>query len=138
MKKILFAIALLFSVNTFAADAVTDGSSIMEGKPFAIRFYADWCPKCKQLDAKLNQIKPDFTDKINFVVLDVTDDESTQIAWRKAKELGLEKIAKENGRRTGILVLANPEGYRILMLNQTASEDVLRTSLERLAATAAD
>ncbi len=73
----------------------------------ALVFYADWCPACKALDPKVNQVRPEFKDKsILWVMLDQTDKDSRQASYLAAA-LGAADTWKDNAGKTGFVVLVD-------------------------------
>jgi thiol:disulfide interchange protein len=40
-------------------------------KPTLTEFYADWCTSCQAMAADLGQIKQNYSDRVNFVMLNV-------------------------------------------------------------------
>lgn len=41
------------------------------GKPTLLEFYADWCTSCQAMASTLGQLKQEFGDRVNFVMLNV-------------------------------------------------------------------
>ena len=48
------------------------------GKPAIIDFSATWCPPCQKLKPIFNKLEEDFHDRINFITIDV--DENQELA----------------------------------------------------------
>ncbi len=44
------------------------------GKPTLLEFYANWCSSCRAMAADLGELKEDFRDRVNFVMLNVDND----------------------------------------------------------------
>lgn len=66
---------------------------------------ADWCSACQTLEPTLAQLKEQYKDRINFVVLDVTTDESTRAAAATARKHGLAKFFAANKKKTSTVVV---------------------------------
>lgn len=45
--------------------------AIANGKPSLVEFYADWCTVCQKMAPDIAQLKQDYSDQINFVMLNV-------------------------------------------------------------------
>lgn len=74
---------------------------------------ADWCSACQKLEPTLSQLKEQYKDRINFVVLDVTTDESTRLATATARKHGLAKFFAANKKNTSTVVVLDSK-HKIL------------------------
>ena len=45
--------------------------ALSNGKPTLTEFYADWCTSCQAMAGDLAQIKDSYSDRVNFVMLNV-------------------------------------------------------------------
>lgn len=60
---------------------VADGGLISaNGLPMVVDFSATWCPPCKQLKPIFEQLKQDYTGKVDFITVDV--DSMPQLAQK--------------------------------------------------------
>lgn len=59
------------SLSALAEDAVPIDVAVANGKPTLIEFYADWCTSCRAMAADMSQLKTEFGDDLNFVMLNV-------------------------------------------------------------------
>lgn len=50
-------------------------SEVTAGPITIVDFWAPWCGPCKMVDPILEQLEPQFTDKINFVKMNVDDNQ---------------------------------------------------------------
>lgn len=69
-------IALL---HAMAKDSTNFQTALCSGKPTVIDFYADWCESCKYMAPTMRQMEFNYKDKINFVVLDGTDPDNSEL-----------------------------------------------------------
>ncbi len=104
MKKtifIAFAGLLLFAATSVSVSA--QDSMMMKPNPknptVAI-IRADWCSACKELEPIMSELKQQYGDKLNFVELDVTNDETTAKAAATAKSLGMTSFFEANKKST--------------------------------------
>lgn len=108
MKKILtmaLSVALLLTVSSIssfaAASAKSEGSAAAaKTKPTVVIIRADWCSVCQKLEPTMMGLMKEYGGKINFVILDVTNDDTTAAAAAKAKSLGLGSYFEANKKTT--------------------------------------
>ena len=98
------------------AGAMTSGrlAQELQGKPVLVDIHADWCPGCKSIKPTLSTLKQQYSGKVNFVVFDVTDRQTSQIAQAKAKQLGLSEFFSENKSKTATVAIINPSTGKVL------------------------
>jgi thiol-disulfide isomerase/thioredoxin len=48
--------------------------ALSNGKPTMTEFYADWCTTCQAMASELGEIKQQYGDRVNFVMLNVDND----------------------------------------------------------------
>ncbi len=109
-------------VNPCAAKASSAGASSvggrlakeLQGKPVVVDIYASWCPACKNIAPTVSQLKQQYSGKVSFVVLDVSDKSSAAKAEATAKKLGLSKFFAANKTQTGSLTIVDPATGKIL------------------------
>jgi len=104
LKAILFVGALLLSAFAFSASAqdtmMSGGKSNGKAKPTVAIIRADWCSACKQVEPIMDDLKQQYGSKFNYVVLDVSNDETTERAAATAKSLGLSSFFEANKKST--------------------------------------
>jgi len=91
------ALVLTFSaVSTFA-----------KTKPTVVIIKAEWCSACQKVDPIMMDLMKQYGDKLNFVMLDVTDETTTAQAAAKAKSLGLTSFFEANKKMTSTVAVFN-------------------------------
>lgn len=106
MKTTLILAALLAVTPLFAENLIPAEED--ETKVIAVRMYADWCGYCKQLDPKVDAIKPDFKGKpVLFLQIDQTDDFAKEQSAMLVGLTGLENALSPYYGRTGILLIVD-------------------------------
>ncbi len=103
LKMTLFAGAFLlmaFAFTASAQDTMMKGKSSAKNKPTVAIIRADWCSACKQVEPIMQDLMQNYSGKFNFVVLDVTNDETTAKAMATAKSLGLSRFFEANKKST--------------------------------------
>lgn len=109
MKKVItIALSILIltmtsSLASFAFSAGSDGvkrAGAARKSVTVVVIRADWCGACQKLEPTMKELMTEYGGRINFVVLDVTNDETTAIASAKAKSLGLGSFFEANKKMT--------------------------------------
>ncbi|MCA1601297.1 MAG: hypothetical protein LC776_06520 [Acidobacteria bacterium] len=98
----LFALVTMVSLPTLAA------RSTKTKRPTVAVIRADWCTACQKLEPTMMELMSQYKDRIDFVMLDVTDDSKTTQAASKARKLGLAKFFKANKKKTSTVVVLSP------------------------------
>ncbi|MBD2773390.1 thioredoxin family protein [Iningainema tapete] len=80
MVAIVLSVALVFGLRTETTDvslAQLDQEStplevaLSNGKPSLMEFYANWCTVCQKMAPDIAELEKQYTDKVNFVMLNV-------------------------------------------------------------------
>ncbi|MGB7068158.1 MAG: thioredoxin domain-containing protein [Pyrinomonadaceae bacterium] len=103
LKAIMFACLLVLAGSVVSANA-QDNMMMMEKmnpkNPTVAIIRADWCSACKELEPVMSELMKEYKGKLNFVDLDVTNDETTAKAAATAKSLGLTSFFEANKKST--------------------------------------
>lgn len=83
-------------------------SPTLQGKPVVVDIYATWCSGCKAIAPTLSQLKKQYQGKVNFVVLDVSDRNTSKKAAATAKQLGLTNFFEMNKTQTATVAIIDP------------------------------
>jgi thiol-disulfide isomerase/thioredoxin len=86
----------------------------LQGKPVVVDVYASWCPACKNVAPTLSQLKQQYGNKAHFVVLDVTDRQSTAATTKLAAQTGLSGFLKANKSQTGTIAIIDPASGKVI------------------------
>ncbi|MFN2502249.1 MAG: thioredoxin domain-containing protein [Pyrinomonadaceae bacterium] len=100
MMKRISAIAISLAVLTFTAV-----STFAKTKPTVVIIRADWCSACQKLEPEMMGLMKEYGDKINFIVLDVTNDATTAQAAAKARSLGYGSFFNANKKTTSTVAV---------------------------------
>ena len=77
---IVLSVALFFGINnpsgTNSLASLAEASTPLavaqqNGKPTLMEFYADWCTTCQAMAGDLGELKAEYGDRLNFVMLNV-------------------------------------------------------------------
>ncbi|NJR15521.1 MAG: thioredoxin family protein [Calothrix sp. CSU_2_0] len=88
----------------------------LQGKPVLVDVFATWCAGCKNIAPTLSQLKQDYAGKVNFVVLDVTDQAKVKETQAQAEKLGLSKFIEANKSKTSTVAIVDPATGNILTM----------------------
>jgi thiol-disulfide isomerase/thioredoxin len=105
--------------NPCASKAKSVGGPLakeLQGKPVVVDVFASWCPGCKNIAPTLSQLKQEYSDKVNFVVLDVTDQAKLQETAANAKKLGLGQFLETTKSQTSTVAIVDPATGNILAM----------------------
>lgn len=58
-------------LSAMAEDAVPYEQALTNGKPTFMEFYANWCTSCQAMASDLEDLKHQYSDRVNFVMLNV-------------------------------------------------------------------
>ncbi|GET38008.1 hypothetical protein MiSe_27620 [Microseira wollei NIES-4236] len=97
--------------NPCAAKAKSVGGPLakeLQGNPVVVDVFASWCPGCKNIAPTLSQLKQEYSDKVNFVVLDVTEQAKLQATATTAKKLGLGQFLEATKSQTSTVAIVDP------------------------------
>ncbi len=101
MKKITTVMLSLALLLTFSAAS----SAFAKTKPTVVIIKAEWCSACQKVDPIMQELMKEYGGKVNFVMLDVTNDETTAQAAAKAKSLGLSRFFEANKKMTSTVAV---------------------------------
>lgn len=87
-------------------DSMKKDAMMKDDRPIVAIIKADWCPYCKKIDPVVSGLMKDYSEKLNFVVFDVTDAKTIAESKTKAESLGLsEFFEKFKGKTSAVAVL---------------------------------
>lgn len=97
VTAVALSIALILSFSAVSALAKT--------KPTVVIIKAEWCTACQKVEPTMMELMKEYEGKINFVILDVTSEETTAQASAKAKSLGLSDFFEANKKMTSTVAI---------------------------------
>lgn len=108
---ISLSISILLTISTLSSSAITPASDYgsntvaKKSKPRVVIIKAEWCSACQKVDPIMMGLMKEYGDKLDFVMLDVTSEESTAQAAAKAKSLGLSSFFEANKKMTSTVAV---------------------------------
>jgi thiol-disulfide isomerase/thioredoxin len=107
MKKLLVSVTSLCTVLTalLAIAYLTNGTPVVpriaaaeaveSGRPLVVKLHAQWCHVCRIGKGAWSQIEQTYAGRVNLLVLDFTNDATTEASRAEAKRLGLDAFFDE-------------------------------------------
>jgi thiol-disulfide isomerase/thioredoxin len=74
-------------------------------KPFVVKLHARWCAVCMFTTSAWAQIQNEYSGRVNFLILDFTDDQTTDASRIAAERVGLGRLFEETGATGVVLVV---------------------------------
>jgi thiol-disulfide isomerase/thioredoxin len=108
------AVALLATAGALYATNATPRVPVISAaeaaaptKPFIVKLHAQWCPVCRLTKGVWSRIATTYGERANLVVLDFTDDETTDASRAEAERLGLGHYFEEHSGWTGTISIVD-------------------------------
>ncbi|HEX5049077.1 MAG TPA: thioredoxin family protein [Gammaproteobacteria bacterium] len=102
------AVGALYATN--GAPAVPSVSALEAAnptKPFVVKLHAQWCPICRITKGVWSDIAATYGDRVNLVVLDFTDETTTDASRAEAERLGLGSYFEDHSGWTGTISIVD-------------------------------
>jgi thiol-disulfide isomerase/thioredoxin len=74
-------------------------------KPTVVLIRADWCSACQKLEPTMMELRKQYGDKLNFVMLDVSSDEKVAESAATARRLGIGRFFQDNKEKTSTVAI---------------------------------
>jgi thiol-disulfide isomerase/thioredoxin len=104
--------------SLFAGDAIALAAMKLDpqlqGKPTIVYIYATWCPGCKNIAPTMAKLQSQYRDRVNFVVLDVSDRKAIQASMMTARKFGLMQFFSAHRNQTSTVAIIDPATGRTL------------------------
>jgi thiol-disulfide isomerase/thioredoxin len=110
------------SLDSQAKNATSLQVAMNNNKPTLTEFYADWCTSCQAMAADLAEIKSEYQDSVNFVMLNVDNSQ-----W-------LPEILRYRVDGIPHFVFMNSEGNAIAQSIGEQPKSIIKANLEALIA----
>jgi thiol-disulfide isomerase/thioredoxin len=84
---------------------IREAEAANPARPFVVKLHAQWCPLCMVTKDEWQQIAKTYAGRVNLVVLDFTNQASTDASRVEARRLGLGEFFDEYEGETGTIVI---------------------------------
>jgi thiol-disulfide isomerase/thioredoxin len=88
-----------------ATPAISAEEASNPSKPFVVKLHSQWCHVCLITTPAWSQIQKEYAKRVNFLVLDFTDDQTTDAGRVAAERVGLGRIFEEAGSAGVVLIV---------------------------------
>ena|SRR5688572_11818425 len=100
------SVVVMYFVNAApVAPAISASEASNPTKPFVVKLHAQWCAVCMITKSAWSQIEKEYAGRVNFLVLDFTDDQTTDASKAAAERVGLGRVFEESGSTGVVLVV---------------------------------
>jgi thiol-disulfide isomerase/thioredoxin len=97
---------LMYFINAApVAPAISAADAADPAKPFVVKLHSQWCHLCLITTQVWSQIEKEYSGRVNFLVLDFTDDQTTDASKAAAERVGLGRVFEESGSTGVVLVV---------------------------------
>lgn len=93
IRPFVLLLALLGAVASLTA---AEPATVTRAKATVVVILADWCPACKSLEPGMARLVRKYSNRLAFVVFDLTSAETRAHSLAKAKSLGLVDLLLQN------------------------------------------
>jgi len=103
------------------AGALAGGAAVAQSEPdmgprlIAVKFHADWCGFCKAMGPVFTELQQKYDGlPVLYVEFDQTTKSRKRQAAYLAKTMGLDRVWKEHGGKTGFILLIDPNTKAVI------------------------
>ena len=87
-------------------------------RPVVMEFWATWCPNCKELEPAMLAAQKKYADKVQFVGVAVSVNESPELVRRYVEKHGLAGVQFYDRKGTAIDAYAVPATSFVVVVNK--------------------
>ncbi len=104
---------LLIALPPVQAQTLNAEAQQLQGKPTLVKISAEGCHSCQKLKGIMSSLQKQYGNRVNFVVLDVSDRSQIRASEAKAAQLGLSEFFKANRSRPSTVAIIEPGSGKI-------------------------
>ncbi len=122
-----FALLALLAIGASAQDKMNKMDSMNKmssAKPTVALIRADWCGACQKLEPTMTKLMEEYGGRLNFVVLDVSNDEKTAASAVTARKLGLGKFFDANKKKTSTVAVFDAKNKLLSMTHYSRNKEM--------------
>ncbi len=122
MRSLVFAsLALMFPAVGVYAHSDSQIKSIgnplaadLQSRPALIQVKSRNCPKCRQMEPTVQEVKQKYKGRVTFITFDVTDSKSVKEAEEVAGVANLSSFFSSNRNKTGLILAVDPRTGKVI------------------------
>jgi thiol-disulfide isomerase/thioredoxin len=119
----LALIAIITSFVAITADAQTMMNKKAGAKATVVILHADWCGACKKIEPTIAELKQQYGGRLNFVELDVTNEETTAQAAKTARKLGIGNFFEANKKKSSLVAVVGKKGKILFQTHYSTNRE---------------
>jgi thiol-disulfide isomerase/thioredoxin len=96
-----------------AVAAVSAVQAERADRPYVVKLHAQWCPVCMVTKRIWSQVEDAYSQRVNLVVLDFTNQATTDASRGEARRLGLEPFFDEYAGTTGVIAVLDGRTHEV-------------------------
>jgi thiol-disulfide isomerase/thioredoxin len=96
-----------------AVTAISTEDVAAASRPIVVKLHAQWCVYCRVTKGVWSQIEETYRGRAHFLVLDFTNDTTTEASRAEAARLGLGAFFDEFAGVTGTIVVLDPRTKQV-------------------------
>ena len=104
MRLVLLATFVAFAGCT-PAGSPSSAAAPVQDRPIVVVVHADWCAACLRVAPAVAWMREEYSHRVSFIDLDVTDEPAMARATREASRQGLGPFFDASGGQPGISIL---------------------------------
>jgi thiol-disulfide isomerase/thioredoxin len=115
---------LLYARNSAPIVApISPDDPAVQSRPYVVKLHAKWCPVCMTTKGVWAKLEETYRGRVNFVVLDFTNEAAWTASQAEADRLGLKKIFDDFAGATGVICILDA-GSKTLRKDIKGSRDL--------------
>jgi thiol-disulfide isomerase/thioredoxin len=122
-NKLRGTVIVLGALALLAMIALPGLAQTKSKRPTVAIIRAEWCSACQKLEPTMMELQSQYKDRIDFVMLDVSDDEKAAQSAETARKLGLGKFFEANKQKTSTVVVLSPAHKIVFQTKQNFDRD---------------
>jgi hypothetical protein len=93
--------------------AIPAGPAGGADRPYVVKLHARWCPVCMATKGIWSQVEDAYAQRVNLLVLDFTNQATTEASRSEANRLGLGPFFDEYAGATGVIAVLDRRTHEV-------------------------